>query len=72
MNLTYQILIRFVFVYKKSLKPASKTGFWVENNLFNLCEHIVKITKVILVSQKNILNASILIIVPFLQFIQTF
>ena len=32
MNLSYQIWIGFIFVYKKSIKRTFKTGFWVEIN----------------------------------------
>ena len=36
LNLSYQIFIRFMFVYKNSLKIAFQTGFCVKNHLLNL------------------------------------
>ena len=33
--------LRFIFAYQKSLKRTLKTGFWVQNHLFNLSSSAV-------------------------------
>ena len=34
MNLSYQIRVRLIFVYQKSLKRTFNTGFWVQYHLW--------------------------------------
>ena len=33
LNVSYQIWVRFIFIYQKPLKRTFKTGFWVQNCL---------------------------------------
>ena len=55
LNSSYQIWVKFIFVYQKPLKQFVQTGFWVQKTPFEPVFLSCEFTKVILYSNVSII-----------------
>ena len=75
-NSSFQIWVRYFFVNQKSLKLTFKIGFRVQNHLFNLCNSLVILKRLLCGKKagvkKFVLKLAVIIFILRIQFLNKF